>query len=299
MSSRRTSILPGYGLTLGCTLTWLSLIVLIPLAGMFIYASQIDMAQLWKLLTHRQLLAALKLSLYTALVAAFAASMLGGLLAWVLVRYQFPGKKLMDSMIDLPFALPTAVAGIALTALYAPQGPIGSVLPFKVAYTPLGIIVALVFVTIPFSVRTLQPVIRDIPRETEEAARCLGTKPWQTFVYVLFPALFPAWLTGFSLALARGIGEYGSVVFIAANIPYKTEILPLLIVSKLDQFDYVGGTVVGVLILLISFVLLFATNLIQRYIKPASLLWMLRRLRLPALAGKGLADKGLANKEAA
>ena len=138
------------------------------------------------------------------------------------------------------------------------------------------------FVTIPFSVRTLQPVIRDIPRETEEAARCLGTKPWQTFVYVLFPALFPAWLTGFSLALARGIGEYGSVVFIAANIPYKTEILPLLIVSKLDQFDYVGGTVVGVLILLISFVLLFATNLIQRYVKPASLLWMLRRLRLPA-----------------
>lgn len=272
MYFHKSSVIPGFGLTLGYTLLWLSLVVLIPLAGMFFYASQITMDQLLEILKSRQLQSALKLSVYTALLAALIVSIIGGLLAWVLVRYTFPGRKLIDAMIDLPFALPTAVAGIALTTLYAPKGLVGSLLPFKVAYTPLGITLALVFVTLPFAVRTLQPVIKDIPREVEEASRSLGANAAQTFIFVIFPALFPAWLTGFSLALARGIGEYGSVVFISANIPYKTEILPLLIMSKLDQFDYIGATAIGVMMLLISFVMLLVINLIQRYLKPTYLL---------------------------
>lgn len=272
MAFHKSSVIPGFGLTLGYTLMWLSLIVLIPLAGMFCYASQITMDQLWSILTSRQLLSALKLSLYTSLLAAFIVAIMGGLLAWVLIRYTFPGRKIIDAMIDLPFALPTAVAGIALTTLYAPNGLIGSLLPFKVAYTPLGITLALVFVTLPFAVRTLQPVIKDIPREVEEAARSLGANRLQTFIFVLFPALFPAWMTGFSLALARGIGEYGSVVFISANIPFKTEILPLVIMSKLDQFDYVGATAIGVMMLVISFLMLFIINLMQRYLKPTYIL---------------------------
>lgn len=272
MAFHKSSVIPGFGLTLGYTLMWLSLIVLVPLAGMFCYASQITMDQLWSILTSRQLLSALKLSLYTSLLAAFIVAIMGGLLAWVLIRYTFPGRKIIDAMIDLPFALPTAVAGIALTTLYAPNGLIGSLLPFKVAYTPLGITLALVFVTLPFAVRTLQPVIKDIPREVEEAARSLGANRLQTFIFVLFPALFPAWMTGFSLALARGIGEYGSVVFISANIPFKTEILPLVIMSKLDQFDYVGATAIGVMMLVISFLMLFIINLMQRYVKPTYIL---------------------------
>lgn len=272
MAFHKSSVIPGFGLTLGYTLMWLSLIVLIPLAGMFCYASQITMDQLWSILTSRQLQSALKLSLYTSLLAAFIVAIMGGLLAWVLIRYTFPGRKIIDAMIDLPFALPTAVAGIALTTLYAPNGLIGSLLPFKVAYTPLGITLALVFVTLPFAVRTLQPVIKDIPREVEEAARSLGANRLQTFIFVLFPALFPAWMTGFSLALARGIGEYGSVVFISANIPFKTEILPLVIMSKLDQFDYVGATAIGVMMLVISFLMLFIINLMQRYVKPTYIL---------------------------
>lgn len=278
MSFRKASVIPGFGLTLGYTLTWLCLIVLIPLAGMFIYASQISMEQLWAILTSRQLQSALKLSLYTSLSAAFIVSIIGSLLAWVLVRYTFPGRKLIDAMVDLPFALPTAVAGIALTTLYAPQGLIGSLLPFQVAYTPIGITLALVFVTLPFAVRTVQPVIKDIPREIEEASRSLGANTFQTFIFVIFPILFPAWLTGFSLALARGIGEYGSVVFISANIPFKTEILPLLIMSKLDQFDYIGATAIGVLMLIISFALLLIINLIQRYLKPTYILNMFLKL---------------------
>lgn len=272
MAFHKSSVIPGFGFTLGYTLMWLSLIVLIPLAGMFCYASQITMDQLWSILTSRQLQSALKLSLYTSLLAAFIVAIMGGLLAWVLIRYTFPGRKIIDAMIDLPFALPTAVAGIALTTLYAPNGLIGSLLPFKVAYTPLGITLALVFVTLPFAVRTLQPVIKDIPREVEEAARSLGANRLQTFIFVLFPALFPAWMTGFSLALARGIGEYGSVVFISANIPFKTEILPLVIMSKLDQFDYVGATAIGVMMLVISFLMLFIINLMQRYLKPTYIL---------------------------
>lgn len=285
----RTSILPGRALTLGYTLTWMSLIVLIPLAGMLIYASRIEPDQLWKLLTNRQLLAALRLSLYTALGAALVVSILGAVLAWVLSRYQFPGRRLIDAMIDLPFALPTSVAGMVLAKMYAADGAIGSLLPFPVSNAPLGIVVALVFVTLPFAVRTLQPVIKDIPREVEEVAHSLGAGPTQTFIYVLLPALFPAWLTGFSLALARGIGEYGSVVFISGNIAFHTEILPLVIASKLDNFDYVGATVIGTLILLISFIMLLVINLIQRYVQPASVLWLFSRLRLPKRSMEGRA----------
>lgn len=272
MSLRQSSVIPGFGFTLGYTLMWLSLIVLIPMAGMFFYASQITMDQLGTILSSRQLQSALKLSLYTSLISAFAVSIIGSLLAWVLVRYTFPGRRFIDAMVDLPFALPTAVAGIALATLYAPQGAIGALLPFKVAYSPLGITVALIFVTLPFAVRTVQPVIKDIPRELEEASRSLGANTFQTFVFVIFPILFPAWMTGFSLALARGIGEYGSVVFISANIPFKTEILPLLIMSKLDQFDYVGATAIGVLMIIIAFAMLLLINLIQRYLKPIYIL---------------------------
>lgn len=237
MSRRISPVIPGFGLTLGFSLSYLSLIVLIPLADMFVYASQLTLAQFWMLITSRQVLFSLQLSFSTALAAAFVNGILGTLLAWVLVHYQFPGRKVIDTMIDMPFALPTAVAGIALTALYAPNGLIGGLFPFKIAYTSLGITLALIFVTLPFVVRTLQPVLADIPRELEEAAACLGAKPVQVFWHVLLPALLPAWLTGFALAFARGVGEYGSVVFIAGNIPFKTEILPLLIVSKLDQYD--------------------------------------------------------------
>ena len=184
------------------------------------------------------------------------------------MRYSFPGRRIIDAMVDMPFALPTAVAGIALTALYAPNGLLGSLLPVKIAYTPLGITLALVFVTLPFVVRTLQPVLADIPREVEEAAACLGARPLQVFRHVLLPSLLPAWLTGFALAFARGVGEYGSVVFIAGNIPLQTEILPLLIVAKLDQYDYPGATAIGVIMLLVSFILLLLINLLQRRVQP-------------------------------
>lgn len=281
MSFSKYSVIPGFWLSLGYTLSWLSLIVLLPLAALFLYASHVHINQLISILTNRQLLYALMLSLYTSLSASLLSSLFGGFLAWMLVRYEFTGKQLIDSIIDLPLALPTAIAGIALTTLYAPNGFFGHILPFKVAYTPLGIIIALVFVTIPFVVRTLQPIIKDIPTTTEEAAKTLGANKFQTFLYIIFPMLFPAWLTGFSLSMARGLGEYGSVVFIAANIPYKTEILPLLIVSKLDQFDYVGGTVISILMLLISFVILLTLNLIQRWIKPHRLIWFITHLSTP------------------
>ncbi|EHD20511.1 MULTISPECIES: sulfate ABC transporter permease subunit CysT [Brenneria] len=268
MSQRSSSVIPGFGLTLGFSLSYLGLIVLIPLAGMFLYASQLTLAQFWELITSRQVLFSLQLSFGTALAAAFINGILGTLLAWVLVRYTFPGRKVIDAMIDMPFALPTAVAGIALTALYAPNGLIGSLFPFKIAYTGIGITLALIFVTLPFVVRTLQPVLADIPKEIEEAAACLGARPLQVFRHVLIPTLLPAWLTGFALAFARGVGEYGSVVFIAGNIPFKTEILPLLIVSKLDQYDYKGATGIGVFMLLVSFIMLLLINLLQRRIQP-------------------------------
>ena len=268
MSRRISPVIPGFGLTLGYTITYLALIVLIPLGAMFLFSLQLTGEQWWALLNNRQLQFSLKLSFGTALAAALLNGILGTIIAWVLVRYTFPGRRIIDAMVDMPFALPTAVAGIALTALYAPTGLIGSLFPFKIAYTPLGITLALVFVTLPFVVRTLQPVLADIPREVEEAAACLGAKPLQVFRHILLPSLLPAWLTGFALAFARGVGEYGSVVFIAGNIPLKPEILPLLIVSKLDQYDYPGATAIGVIMLVVSFLLLLLINILQRRIQP-------------------------------
>ena len=267
--TRTSPVIPGFGLTLGYTLVYLSLLVLIPLGALFVHAAQLSWAEFWAIITAPRLAAALKLSFGHAYCAAHINGVNGSLLAWVLVRYRFAGRKIIEAMIDLPFALPTAVAGIALTALYAPNGMIGRLaaeLGLKIAYTPLGITLALTFVTLPFVVRTLQPVLADIPREVEEAAACLGAKPLQIAHHVLLPALLPAWLTGFSLAFARGVGEYGSVIFIAGNMPMKTEILPLLIMVKLDQYDYHGATAIGVLMLLVSFVLLLAINLLQRRI---------------------------------
>lgn len=267
---RRTSpVIPGFGITLGFTLLYLSLLVLIPLAAMFVHAAQLSWADFWAIISAPRVRAALKLSFSTAFAAALINAFIGALLAWVLVRYEFAGRKVIEAMIDLPFALPTAVAGIALTALYAPNGLIGKLasdIGLKVAYTPLGITLALTFVTLPFVVRTLQPVLADIPREIEEAAACLGAKPLQIVRHVFLPAMLPAWLTGFSLAFARGVGEYGSVIFIAGNMPMKTEILPLLIMVKLDQYDYHGATAIGVLMLVVSFALLLLINLLQRRI---------------------------------
>ena len=256
--------IPGFNLTLGYTLTFLSLIVLIPLLGLFIYSTKLSFHEWEKLLISKQFLLALMLSLSTALISAGLNSFIGLLLAWVLVRYRFPGRKIMDICIDIPFALPTAVAGIALTAIYAQNGPIGYWFGFKIAYTPIGITLALLFVTLPFVVRTLQPVMADLPREQEEAASLLGASPRQIFMHIILPTILPAWLTGFTLAFARAIGEYGSVVFIAGNIPFKTEILPLLIVSKLDQYAYDAAAAIGITMLLIAFILLFLMNTLQR-----------------------------------
>ena len=266
---RPRRVVPGFGLSLGYTLSWLGLIVLIPLAGVFLHAAQLGPGELWRIWTEPRVLSALRVSFTTSLAAAAFNAVMGTWVAWVFVRYRFPGRRLFDAMIDLPFALPTAVAGIALTALYAPNGLIGQFatsLGFKIAYTPLGITLALTFVTLPFVVRTLQPVLADIPREVEEAAACLGAKPLQVARHVLLPALLPAWLTGFALAFARGAGEYGSVIFIAGNMPMKTEILPLLIMVQLDQYNYAGATAIGVLMLVVSFILLLLINLLQRRI---------------------------------
>lgn len=262
---QQSRIIPGFNLSLGYTITFLSLVVLIPLAGLFLFSAQISAEQFVKLITSRQLLLALGLSLKTALGAAILNSFIGLLLAWVLVHYQFWGKRLMDTFIDMPFALPTAVAGIALTAIYSRNGIIGQFFDTKIAYSSLGITLALLFVTLPFVVRTLQPVLEDLPKDVEEAAAMLGASPFQTFRYVIFPAILPAWITGFTLAFARGIGEYGSVVFISGNLPFRTEILPLVIMSKLDQYDYIGAATIGALMLIISFLLIFAINQIQRY----------------------------------
>ena len=266
MSRRISPVIPGFGLTLGYTVVYLSLIVLIPLAVMFIHAAQLTWDQFWAIITAPRVLAALKLSFGTAFYAAIINGVIGTLLAWVLVRYTFPGRKIIDAMIDLPFALPTAVAGIALTALYTPTGLVGQFaadLGFKIAYSPLGITLALTFVTMPFVVRTVQPVLADIPREVEEAAACLGARPLQVFRYILVPALLPAWLTGFALAFARGVGEYGSVIFIAGNMPFKSEIAPLIVVIRLEQFDYAGAAAVGMAMVVISFGSLLLINAAQ------------------------------------
>jgi sulfate transport system permease protein len=261
-------VLPGFGLSLGITLLWLGLLVLLPLAALAAKAVGLGWADLWRVWTEPRVLAALQLSFLTAALAAVANLALGMLIAWVLVRYRFPGRKLADALVDLPFALPTAVAGIALTTLYAPTGWLGeplAALGIKVAYAPLGIVVALVFVTLPFVVRTVQPVLESLPQEVEEASASLGAGRWQTFRRVILPELVPALATGFALAFARGVGEFGSVVFISGNLPMKTEILPLVIIGKLDQFKVGEATAVAVLMLAFSFVMLLAINLLQRW----------------------------------
>src|SRR5690242_15486039 len=261
-------ILPGFGLSLGYSLTYLGLIVLLPLAALAWNASGLGLGGLIELLRVPRTLAALKLSFGGATLAAAINLVVGLLVAWVLVRYRFPGRRLFDAVVDLPFALPTAVAGIALTALYAPNGWIGEWLEplgLKVAFTRLGITVALTFIGLPFVVRTLEPVLQDLDPEFEEAAATLGASRLQTFWRVVFPALVPALLTGVALAFARGVGEYGSVIFIAGNMPMISEIAPLLIVVKLEQYDYAGAAAVGVAMLLASFVLLLLINLLQRW----------------------------------
>ncbi|ANF82139.1 sulfate ABC transporter permease subunit CysT [Acinetobacter sp. NCu2D-2] len=266
--SQRSRVLPGFGLSLGFTLAYLSLIVLIPLSAVFIKSLGIGWDGLWEILSSERILKSLQLSFTAAIIAALVNVIFGLLLAWCLVRYSFPGKRIVDALVDLPFALPTAVAGIALTSLYAPTGWIGQYLEplgIKVAYTPLGITLALIFIGIPFVVRTVQPVLSDLETELEEAASALGATRFQIVTRVIFPILLPALITGFALAFARGVGEYGSVIFIAGNQPFKTEIAPLMIISRLEEYDYAGATTIAVVMLLISFVLLFLINLLQAW----------------------------------
>lgn len=263
---KQHSILPGFNLALGFTLLYLSLIVLIPLSAAFIRTAELTWPEFWAIVTTPRVLASYRLTFGVSFAAALVNAVFGLLVAWVLVRYHFPGKKIVDALVDLPFALPTAVAGIALTALYAGNGWIGQHLEplgIKVAFTPLGIFVALTFIGLPFVVRTVQPVLEDIEAELEEAAATLGANRWQTFSRVIFPAIFPALMTGFALAFARAIGEYGSVIFIAGNMPMISEITPLLIVTKLEQYDYAGATALSVVMLVISFILLLIINLLQ------------------------------------
>jgi sulfate transport system permease protein len=263
---RTHSVLPGFNLALGYTLLYLSLIVLIPLSALFFKTATMGWGGFYDLATGERVLASLRVTFFTSFAAAVLNAIFGLVVAWVLVRYTFPGKRVVDALVDLPFALPTAVAGITLATLYAPNGWIGhyfAAYDIKVAYTPLGIVVALTFIGLPFVVRTVQPVLADVEAEVEEAAASLGAGRWNVFRRVIFPAVYPALLTGFALALARAIGEYGSVIFIAGNMPYISEIAPLLIVAKLEQYDYAGATAIAVLMLLISFALLFAINGLQ------------------------------------
>lgn len=266
--SQRSRVLPGFDLSLGFTLAYVSFIVLIPLAAVFIKSFGIGWDGLWEILTSERILKSLQLSFSSALIAAFINVVFGLLLAWCLVRYNFPGKRLVDALVDLPFALPTAVAGIALTSLYAPTGWIGQYLEplgIQVAYTPIGITLALVFIGIPFIVRTVQPVLSDIETELEEAASALGANRWQTITKIILPILLPALFTGFALAFARGVGEYGSVIFIAGNQPFKTEIAPLMIISRLEEYDYAGATTIAAVMLVLSFIILFVINLLQAW----------------------------------
>jgi len=262
----RRRVIPGLGLSLGITFVWLGLIVLLPLLGVFVKTSGLGWSGIWQVWSEPRVLAALKLSFGTALAAAAFNAVMGTWVAWVFVRYRFPGKRLFDAMIDLPFALPTAVAGIALTALYGGNGWIGhwlEPLGITIAYTPLGITLALVFVGLPFVVRVVQPVLAESERELEEASATLGASRWQTITRVILPALWPAVLTGFALAFARGVGEYGSVIFIAGNMPGVTEIAPLLITIRLEEFDYAGATAIAAAMLLLSFVVLLLVNTLQ------------------------------------
>ncbi len=260
---KQWSVLPGFGLAMGFTVFYLSLIVLIPLAGTFLKSATLTWPEFWAMVTSPRAVASYWITFGASFVAACVNAVFGLLVAWVLTRYKFFGRRLVDALVDLPFALPTAVAGIALTAIYAPTGWVGSQLPFKVAFTPLGITIALVFIGIPFVVRTVQPVLEDIEPELEQVAASLGANRWQTFSRVIMPAVWPALLTGFALSFARAVGEYGSVIFIAGNMPMKTEITPLLIVTQLEQYNYAGATALAVAMLVVSFLMLLTLNALQ------------------------------------
>ncbi|WP_434622975.1 sulfate ABC transporter permease subunit CysT [Azospirillum sp. B2RO_4] len=268
---RKPSVLPGFGLTLGFTLSYLGFIVLLPLAALIFKSSGLGWSGFWAAVTTPRVLAAFQVSFGLSFAAALTNAVFGFLVAWVLVRYDFPGKRLVDALVDLPFALPTAVAGIALSALYAPNGwigrPLDELFGLKVAFTPLGIAIALTFIGLPFVVRTVQPILQDLPPEEEEAAASLGASRLQTFGGIILPAILPALVTGFALSFARGVGEYGSVIFIAGNMPGLTEILPLLIVIKLEQYDYAGAAAVGTAMLGVSFVMLLILNLLQQWMR--------------------------------
>ena len=266
MTKKHNNVLPGFKLSLGFTIFYLSLIVLIPLSAAFIKTSTLNFHEFWVAVASPRVVASYKLTFGASLIGASINGVFGLLTAWVLTRYTFPGKRIIDALVDLPFALPTAVAGIALTAIYAPNGWMGSLLAphgIKVAFTPIGVVIALTFIGLPFVVRTVQPVLEDLEAETEEAAASLGANRWQTFSKIIFPAIAPALLTGFSLAFARAIGEYGSLIFIAGNMPMVSEITPLIIITKLEQYDYAGATAVAVVMLVISFLLLLAINGLQ------------------------------------
>ncbi|MBR0967448.1 sulfate ABC transporter permease subunit CysT [Bradyrhizobium diazoefficiens] len=263
---RRT--LPGFGLTMGLTLSWLSVIILIPLAGLFLKSLELSPEQFWNILSSRRTLNALRVSFGLAFAAACVNLVMGSIIVWALVRYRFPGRKLFDAIVDVPFALPTAVAGVALTSLFAEKGWLGAplaALGIKVAFTPLGIFVAMIFIGIPFVVRTVQPVLQDLEIELEEASGSLGASRWQTITRVILPSLAPALLTGLALAFARAVGEYGSVIFIAGNLPNVSEIAPLLIVIRLSEFRYADATAIAVIMLVVSFVIIFAVNRLQRW----------------------------------
>lgn len=263
LRKKKLTVLPGFKLTMGFTLLYLSILVLLPLSMLFWNTMQLSWHDFTKIISNPRVIASYKLTFGTSFLAAIINVFFGTIIAWVLVRYDFVGKKLMDGLVDLPFALPTAVAGIALTALYAPNGWIGNLFPFKIAFTPIGIIIALTFIGLPFVVRTVQPVLQNFSSESEEASASLGANRWNTFIKVIFPELIPAILTGFTLAFSRALGEYGSVVFIAGNMPMKTEITPLLIMTKLEQYDYAGATAIAIVLLISSFVILLVMNIIQ------------------------------------
>jgi len=266
LTLKQRSVLPGFGLAMGFTLAYLGLIVLIPLSATFLKAATLSWAQFWSTVTAPRALASYRLSFGASLLAALINAVFGLLVAWTLTRYRFPGKRITDALVDLPFALPTAVAGISLTAIYAGNGWIGrhlEPLGIQVAFAPLGVLVALTFIGLPFVVRTVQPVLQDLDAEIEEAAATLGARRGQTFARIILPTVLPAVLTGFALAFARAVGEYGSVIFISGNMPMRTEIAPLLIVTKLEQYDYAGATAIGVVLLVLSFALLLIINLLQ------------------------------------
>lgn len=263
---KQQSVIPGFGITMGFSLLYLSLLVLVPISMVFVNSSSMGMEKFWEIASSQRVLASLKVSFGTSFLAAAVNVVFGLLIAWVLERYSFPGRKIVDGLIDLPFALPTAVAGISLTTLYAQNGWIGGLfapLGIRISYTTLGITVALIFISFPFVVRTVQPVIQSIDREVEEAAACLGATRLQTFFRIIIPGLLPAIITGFSLAFARALGEYGSVVFISGNMPMQTEITPLLIRTKLEQYDYAGGTAIAAIMLTVSFIMLLVINFFQ------------------------------------